>query len=549
MNRTIHPRAGQKLASHELITRKQMRDLYGKKRAKTDKVKNGTSGHRGKAGAGFNRSQVASMTQALVDIRNERGTYGPDVLSHLKGKPAGSVVVGHDVRALSDFARVTTIGVLAANGVTSIVDIDGRAVPTPVVSRRIINGNKQAESGTEGIIVTASHNAPDNGGIKSNGQDGGPNTRTAQIDERSNQLLPNASEIAQVSMEEAVAAGLVVTEDLQGQYVAELPLVVNIEAVREGRFAATSLGGSAHGYYERINAEHGTNIVELLAQPDPAGANRTIDHDGVHRGDPSSPYVMKAVDGMRKEHNVPFVGANDNDADRFGGEDSTGILNPNHILSVVFHHLATTRGFDQSMGIGRTIGTSHMLDAIANSLGRPVHEVNVGFKYYVKGLVEGRYVLAGEESAGFSVPQMDGSTWVTEKDGIVAVLLMMEIIASTGKDIGTLYGELVAKHGTFNYDRVDSPATDAKKKRLKALASDPAEVHRLLDGKKVNGRDIERMVIGDGIKVVLKGGIWVLKRPSGTEPIIKDYQEAHDQPLGVAAKASEELDALLGLPS
>jgi phosphoglucomutase len=257
---------------------------------------------------------------------------------------------------------------------------------------------------------------------------------------------------------------------------------------------------------------------------------------------------MMAVQGMREKLGVPFIGANDNDADRFGGEDVTeGILDPNHVLCVLFDYLARTRGYDQSMGIGRTIGTTHMLDRIAGNYGRPFYEVNVGFKYYVEGLQTGKYVLAGEESAGLSLPRLNGSTWVTEKDGIAAVLLMMEAIAQSGKDIGTLYGELVALYGPHQYERIDAPATAAKKTRLGQLAKDRQEVENLLAGKKIAGKTIERLVVGDGIKVVLEGGIWVLKRASGTEDIIKDYREERGDTLATAQKASEEIDHYLGL--
>ena len=256
---------------------------------------------------------------------------------------------------------------------------------------------------------------------------------------------------------------------------------------------------------------------------------------------------MKAVQGIREKLGVPFIGANDNDADRFGGEDSTGILNPNHVLCVLFDYLAAHRGFNASMGVGRTIGTTHMIEEIAKNYGRPSYEVNVGFKHYVAGLLSGKYVLAGEESAGLSFPRRDGSVWVTEKDGIAAVLLMMEAMARTGKDIGTLYGDLVKKYGPYQYERQDVPADPEKKKLLIQLAGDPDRVKSLLAGKKIANRSIERLVIGDGIKVVLCGGVWVLKRTSGTENIIKDYREEKGESLETARKASEEIGQYLGL--
>jgi phosphoglucomutase len=256
---------------------------------------------------------------------------------------------------------------------------------------------------------------------------------------------------------------------------------------------------------------------------------------------------MQAVAGLRERLGAVFIGANDNDSDRFGGEDATGILNPNHVLCVLFDHLCRTRGFAPTLGVGRTIGTTHLIDRLAAAHGRPVEEVNVGFKWYVKGLLAGRYVLAGEESAGLSLPRRDGRTWVTEKDGIAAVLLIMEAIATSGKNVGELYADLERRFGAHQYERIDAPATAAKKARLIALQGAPAEVERLLAGKRVAGRAIERLKVGDGVKVVLAGGVWVLKRASGTEEIIKDYREAVGDTLDEARRASEEIDALLGL--
>jgi phosphoglucomutase len=254
-----------------------------------------------------------------------------------------------------------------------------------------------------------------------------------------------------------------------------------------------------------------------------------------------------AAAGPRERLGVPLLGANDNDADRFGAEDSTGVLHPNHVLCVLFDYLCRHRSFDAARGVGRTIGTTHLLDRIAQRHGRPVHEVDVGFKWFVAGLRAGRYVLAGEESAGLSLPRRDGRTCVTEKDGIAAVLLMMEVIARTGKDLGTLYRELEAEYGPYRYERVDTAASPDRKARLGQLAADRGLVASALAGKRVAGRTVERLVVGDGVKVVLDDGTWVLKRASGTEDIIKDYREQRGESLDEARRASAELDRLLGL--
>jgi phosphoglucomutase len=544
--KAIHPLAGQKARPADLIPQVQIAVRYTNPPDGLEPVKNGTSGHRGHTGKGFSVYHVAAMTQALADLRKEQGTFGPYLPESLQDQPLGPVIMGKDVRFASDLAQQTAAEVFAANGMTVLVHQDDHSTPTPVVSHAILGRVATGEK-AEGVIITASHNPPEDAGYKSNGLDGGPNTATKPIDAKANYYLEHQDEIKRLPYQAAVQKGLIVATDFITPYVRELGSVVDMEVIKGERFAVTPLGGSASGYYEAVNERYGTQIEVVLPAPDPTSSNRCYDWDGKLRGDPSSKYVMMAVKGIREKLQVPFVGANDNDADRFGGEDSTGILNPNHVLCVLFDYLAARRGFNLSMGIGRTIGTTHMLDLIAQNYGRPHYEVNVGFKHYVAGLLTGKYVLAGEESAGLSLPRRDGSLWVTEKDGIAAVLLMMEVIARTGKDIGALYSELVQKYGPHQYERIDLPASAAKKQRLARLAADPGEVKRLLDGKKIAGRALERLVCGDGVKVVLTGGIWVLKRASGTENIIKDYREERGESLENVRRASEELDAYLGL--
>lgn len=558
----VHPLAGYRPNSSHLRTAAQERALFFHQLAFSSPIAQGTSGQRDRAPK-FNQLTAAALTQGAIDVRLRDGHFGPALSANLQltfapdPSKLGPVIIGKDVRFGSDFTEDVAITVFTGNGQKVIISNGRRATPTPNVSHAILQRNTQGQN-VEGVIITASHNDPgynfDDGtqlpgyiGYKTNGQDGGPNTNTKPIDAAANNYLDHPERIKYMSYEQALAEGLIEETDLMTPYVKDLANVVDMNLIRQGKFAVSPLGGSAGGYYTAINGIHGTNITEIFGEPDPAGEYSTFDYDGVLRGDPSSIYAMMTLKGMREQHGVPFVGANDRDADRFGGEDSTGILKPNHVLCVLFNYLAKTRSFNQSMGIGRTIGTTHMLDLIAAKHNRPVHEVNVGFKYYVKGLLEGRYVLAGEESAGLVIPRFDGSVWVTEKDGILANLLMMEIMAATGKDIGTLYAELVAEFGPHQYDRIDSHATDAKKARLKVLTADPNLVKSLLEGKKIAGRNIERMVIGDGIKVVLEGGVWVLFRASGTEPIIKDYREERGETLGTAAKASEELQHYLGL--
>ncbi len=547
-DKSLHILAGQKARKEDLYTKEQITQWYTHPEGDLEPIKNGTSGHRGHTGKYFSETHVAAMTQALVDIRNERGTFGPYLPDHLKNKPLGPIIMGKDVRFASDLAQVTAAEVFAANNMPVFIHKGGRSTPTPVVSHTILSHIARGEK-VEGVIITASHNPPEDAGYKSNGLDGGPNTCTQPIDEKGNYYLYHPGQIKRISYQDAVQKGSIKEVDLLSPYVKDLATVVDVDVIKSDRFAVTPLGGSSHGYYEAVNAEYGTRIEVALSDEDPACSNRSYDWDGKLRGDPSSFYVMKAVQGIREKLRVPFIGANDNDADRFGGEDSTGILNPNHVLCVLFDYLAAHRGFNASMGVGRTIGTTHMIEEIAKNYGRPSYEVNVGFKHYVAGLLSGKYVLAGEESAGLSFPRRDGSVWVTEKDGIAAVLLMMEAMARTGKDIGTLYGDLVKKYGPYQYERQDVPADPEKKKLLIQLAGDPDRVKSLLTGKNIANRSIERLVVGDGIKVVLSGGVWVLKRTSGTENIIKDYREEKGESLETARKASNEVGHYLGLNS
>lgn len=557
MKMAISPLAGKPAVKSKLVTRDQIcRAYFNWRGIRLNPVKNGTSGHRGVTGQGVSELLVRAMTQALADIIKLKGSFGPKLspeiepLLGIKPGTVDTIIMGKDVRYTSDLAQITAAEVFAANGIKVTINKDGRSTPTPVISHRILAGNGRGEK-SEGVILTASHNPPEEAGYKTNGRDGGPNTNTGSIDELANYYLTYSEWIKKMRHEEALKRKLKIEEDFITPYVEDLKNAVNFEAIKKGGpFAVSPLGGSASGIYEKINEIYGTNIKVILPEPDPAGSNRTYDWDGKLRGDPSSKYVMMAVDKFWQDlqaKGYKAIYANDNDADRFGGIDATGILNPNHVLCVLFDYLCENRKFPSSMGIGRTIGTTHMLDLIADHYGRPSYEVDVGFKWYVEGLLSGKYALAGEESAGLSFPRFNGSVWVTEKDGIAANLLMMEVIAKTGKDIGTLYGELAQKYGAHQYKRIDSPATAEKKANLKALIADPKKVESMLSDKMIAGKKIERIKVGDGIKVVLEGGIWVLFRASGTEDIIKVYMEERGVSLETANKAAEELAGLLNL--
>jgi phosphoglucomutase len=549
----LHELAGKRPLASQLLTRSMVGELYNKRYSlsQLSKIKNGTSGFRGETGPQFCAQHVKAITQALCDIRQKKGYFGPDELPEflkapLSGKARGPIIAGKDPRFSSDSAIQDAAEVFAGNLMPVYIEKGGRATPTPVISHEILRRNLLGEN-VEGVIFTASHNPPLDGGYKTNGRDGGPNTLTKPIDEKSNPYLADDQFIVSDVFMSAFGKKII-EKDFMTPYIEDLHNVVDMESLKGKRFGVTPLGGAACGYYEAINAMYGTKIEILLPDPDPAASHCTYDWDGKLRRDPSSVYVMLAIVGMREKLGVPFVGANDPDADRYGGIDSKGVLDPNKVFCVVADYIFNNRNFDKSMGIGRTIGTTHMLDLIAANYGRPVDEQNVGWKNYVKGILAGKYAIMGEESASFSIPRMNGSVWVTEKDGILANLILMEIIARTGMDIGTYYAKILAsKYGAHQYERVDMTATDAKKERLAVLAKDPDEVARLLHNKTIAGRNIERLKVGDGVKVVLEGGVWVLKRASGTEPIIKDYREEKGANLETAQRASRELDALLKL--
>ena len=298
MNNNTDQRAGHKPSPNDLITRNEMSEAYYNYSGPFDPVKNGTSGHRGVTGKGFSERHVAAMTQALADLREEKGTFGPYFPAELHSRPLGPVIMGKDVRYTSDFAQVTAAEVFAANGMEVIIHKGDRSTPTPVISHSILKYNREGKKNAEGVVITASHNPPEEAGYKSNGLDAGPNTLTGPIDKKANYYMAHPDQIKRMRYDKARKEKLVLEADLIAPYVKDLPNVVRIEGIRAMRFAATPLGGSANGYYEAVNRAHGTRIEEILSHPDPASANRTYDWDGKLRGDPSSEYVMMAIKGM-----------------------------------------------------------------------------------------------------------------------------------------------------------------------------------------------------------------------------------------------------------
>ena len=461
------------------------------------KIKFGTSGHRGVLGSGFSERHAEAIAQAVARMHTEKGIKGP-------------ILVGGDTRLMSGETARICAEVLAANGFEVILaDIP---LPTPVFSSEILNGTAIAS-----LNATASHNPPQDEGLKYNPSTGGPadSDITGLIEKYGNEYLDNPGQIKRIAISEAQSKELVIKKNLIDPYIERLAKVIDFAAIRASglRIGIHPLGGTSIPYFEHLQDQYKLSLLEIVDKKvDPSFDFIPLDHDGQRRMDPSSPCPMKPLLDLVNKGKYDLVGATDPDADRFGvATKPAGLLSPNHALSIVFHYLLNNRpNWPKTLGIGRTIGTTHLLDRIAAAFGRPVDEVNVGFKYYVSGLLKDKYILAGEESAGLTVYQ-----WTTEKDGIMAVMLMAEIMARTGKDLGVLYKELTNTYGEPTYRRIDVPADEKGKAAIKNFKGTT----------KLAGEDVTKIRTTDGVKIYTKDA-WVLARPSGTEPIVKLYAES-----------------------
>lgn len=464
-------------------------------------VKFGTSGHRGVLGSGFCALHARAIAQAVARFHKENNISGP-------------ILVGGDTRLMSmDTAKICA-QVLTANGLPVI--LPNMPVPTPVFSFEILSGKACAC-----LNGTASHNPPQDMGLKYNPSNGGPADAalTSRIEKYANEYMAHPEEILSISLEEARSKGLVLDKDITTPYVDALGKLIDFKAIAScgKKFAVHPLGGASLAFYKAIKATYQLNNLDIVSEEqDPTFYFIPIDHDGKIRMDPSSKYPMKPLIEYVQGGKYDFAGASDPDADRFGcATKKGGLISPNHALCVMADYLIKNNKIRDGYSIGRTLGTTSLLDRISSSYQYKLDEVNVGFKYFVEGLTKRKYVLAGEESAGMSV-----SGWTTEKDGIFAVCLLMEITAKEG-DIATLYENLTKIHGAPYYTRVDVPTTDEAKKRVKSLkASDFANLY------KVAGELVTKVRDTDGIKVYLQGS-WFLVRPSGTENILKIYAETY----------------------
>ena len=521
----ISPLAGKPAPKELLVDLARLEREYFERRPDLDdpaqRVSFGTSGHRGSPLRGsFTETHFLAITQAICDYRRAHATDGP-------------LYMGKDTHALSGPAQRTALEVLAANSVHTIIQRDDDFTPTPVISRAILVHNRSRTNHlADGIVVTPSHNPPEEGGFKYNPTNGGPAETdvTRWIEDRANELLRNGNAgVRRMTFASALKAETTRQEDLVLPYVNDLRNVVDMEAIRAARLklAVDPLGGAAVHYWEPINAVYKLDIAIVNPQVDPTFSFMTVDHDGEIRMDCSSPYAMAGLVGLKDRYQVAF--ANDPDADRHGiVTPAAGLLNPNHYLAVAIRYLLTHRpDWPADAAIGKTLVSSGMIDRVIGQLGRRLSEVPVGFKWFAPGLYDGSYCFGGEESAGASFLRRDGSVWTTDKDGPIMNLLAAEILACTGRDPGEHYRELTGEFGAAYYTRIDAPATQQQKAQLAKL-SPTAIKEPDLAGEPITARLTQAPGNGapiGGLKVVARNG-WFAARPSGTEAVYKIYAES-----------------------
>jgi phosphoglucomutase len=481
----------------------------------------GTSGHRGSPLTGaLTDAHIAAITQAICDYRRGQEIDGP-------------LYMGKDTHAVSEPAQRTALEVLVANGVDTIIRRDQGVTPTPVISRAIVVYNRgRTQHLADGIVVTPSHNPPEDGGCKYNPPHGGPadTAVTRWIEERANGLLRDGNVgVRRVPYAKAITSPSTHREDFVLPYVRDLEHVVDMAAIRGAglTLAVDPLGGAAMPYLEPINSVYKLDIAVVNRVIDPTFSFMTVDHDGKIRMDPSSPYAMARLVELKDRFRVAF--GNDCDADRHGiVTRSVGLLNPNHYLAVAIRYLLTHRArWPAHAAVGKTLVSSSMIDRVVERLGRRLVEVPVGFKWFAPGLLDGSSCVGGEESAGASFLRHDGTVWTTDKDGLIMGLLAAEITARTGKDPGEHYRELTAEFGAPCYTRLDGPSTPAQKARLARLSPEAVQASTL-GGEPITARLTRAPGNGasiGGLKVVARNG-WFAARPSGTENIYKIYAES-----------------------
>ena len=517
----VNPNAGQPAKASDLVNVPRLITAYYSDRpdpgVAAQRVSFGTSGHRGSSlNRGFNEWHILAISQAIVAYRAAQGIDGP-------------LFLGIDTHALSEPAQASALEVLAANGVQVLIAPNGEYTPTPAVSHAILKYNRGRKAGlADGIVVTPSHNPPEDGGFKYNPPHGGPadSAITGIIQTKANEYLENGLAGVKRILLKPSSAG---RHDFLAEYVADLGTVLDLDAIRDSKLklGVDPLGGAGVHYWGPIGDRYGLNLTVVNTEVDPTFRFMTLDWDGRIRMDPSSPYAMRRLIGLKDKFDIAF--ACDTDHDRHGiVTRSSGLLPPNHYLSACIYYLYGNRpGWPQNVSVGKTVVSSSMIDRVTAKLGRKLYEVPVGFKWYVDGLFGGWLGFAGEESAGASFLGRDGSVWSTDKDGIIAALLSAEITARTGHDPGEIYAELTRENGESEYERIDAPANAEQRARLGKLSPRDISVSDLA-GEKID--QVLTVAPGDGnaiggVKVVAKNG-WFAARPSGTEDVYKIYAES-----------------------
>ena len=540
----INPAAGKPPQASNLVNIPRLITAYFADRPDPkipeQRVTFGTSGHRGSSlNRAFNEWHILAVTQGICAYRKEKGIDGP-------------LFLGIDTHPLSEPAFATAMEVLAANEVHVCIAPQGEYTPTPAVSRAILNFNRDRKMGlADGIVVTPSHNPPEDGGFKYDPPHGGPAASdvTGFIQARANELLENNLDgVKRTLFSKALNASTTETHDFIAEYVGDLSQVIDFDVIRGAKLnlGVDPLGGAGVHYWGPIRDRYGLNLTVLNETVDPTFRFMTLDWDGRIRMDPSSPYAMQHLIGLKDKFDVAF--ACDTDSDRHGVVTrSSGLLPPNHYLAVCVNYLFGNRsGWRKDAAVGKTVVSSSMIDRVAAKLGRKVYEVPVGFKWFVEGLLRGSLGFGGEESAGASFLCRDGSAWTTDKDGLIAALLSAEITARVGRDPGEIYAEFEREFGVSSYERIDAPANARQRAALAKLSPQDITAAELA-GEKI--QNILTTAPGDGnaiggIKVIAENG-WFAARPSGTEDVYKIYAETFRGPEHLK-RIQEEAQAMVG---
>jgi phosphoglucomutase len=519
----MHPRAGQKAQQEDLHNIPALVANYFLQQPDATnpdhKVLFGTSGHRGTADKStFNENHILAIAQAVAEVRAEQGTTGP-------------LFLGKDTHALSEPAFSTVIEVLVANGVEVIIQEKNGFTPTPGISHAILTHNLVNDKKADGIVITPSHNPPQDGGIKYNPTHGGPAEAklTQAIEDRANVIIAEQMQgVKRTAIANAKQSELVKEVDLVAPYVADLVNVVDMEAIQKAnlKIGVDPLGGSGIDYWRQIGKAYNLDLTLVSEAVDPSFQFMSLDKDGVVRMDCSSPYAMAGLLALKDDYQLAF--GNDPDYDRHGIVTPKGLMNPNHFLAVCIDYLYRNReGWGKDVAVGKTLVSSALIDRVVADLGRELCEVPVGFKWFVDGLYNGQFGFGGEESAGASFLRKDGTPWSTDKDGLILCLLAAEITAVTGKNPQEYYEELAAKHGESKYNRIQAVANGAQKDVLKKLSPEMVSAETLA-GDAITARLTHAPGNGaaiGGLKVTTENG-WFAARPSGTEDIYKIYCES-----------------------